>query len=158
MPAPTGKSSNAWPCSTNTAANAWRSMLLPESVPRRVIEVLTQLISVHGAPRYIRSDNATEFVTRANLSWLVRANIETAYIDPGKPRQNAAGESFKGKLWDECLSLEWFRNRVDAKIVVEGWRRHYNDTRPHSSLRYRTPAAFKRLNSKANPEEIIFQE
>ena len=124
----------------------------------RVIEVLTQLISVHGAPRYIRSDNGPEFVARAILRWLGQANIETAYIDPGKPWQNAAGESFNGKFRDECLSLEWFRNRIDAKIVIEGWRRHYNETRPHSSLGYLTPAEFKQLSSKTNPEESIFQE
>lgn len=124
----------------------------------RVIEVLTQLISVHGAPRYIRSDNGPEFVARAILRWLGQANIETAYIDPGKPWQNAAGESFNGKFRDECLSLEWFRNRIDAKIMIEGWRRHYNETRPHSSLGYLTPAEFKRLSSKTNPEETVFQE
>jgi len=124
----------------------------------RVIEVLTQLISIHGPPRYIRSDNGPEFVARAILRWVSQANIETAYIDPGKPWQNAAGESFNGKFRDECLSLEWFRNRVDAKIVIEGWRRHYNETRPHSSLGYLTPAEFKQLSSKTNPEESIFQE
>ena len=124
----------------------------------RVIEVLAQLIRVHGAPRYIRSDNGPEFVARAILCWLGQANIETAYIDPGKPWQNAAGESFNGKFRDECLSLEWFQNRIDAKIVIEGWRRHYNETRPHSSLGYLTPAEFKQLSSKTNPEESIFQE
>jgi len=124
----------------------------------RVIEVLTQLISIHGPPRYIRSDNGPEFVARAILRWVSQANIETAYIDPGKPWQNAAGESFNGKFRDECLSLEWFRNRIDAKIVIEGWRRHYNETRPHSSLGYLTPAEFKQLSSKTNPEESIFQE
>ena len=125
---------------------------------QRVIEILAQLISVHGAPRYIRSDNGPEFVARAILRWLSQANIETAYIDPGKPWQNAAGESFNGKFRDECLSLEWFRNRIDAKIVIEDWRCHYNETRPHSSLGYLTPAEFKQLSSKTNPEESIFQE
>jgi len=120
----------------------------------RVIEVLSQLISIHGAPRYIRSDNGPEFVARAILRWLGKANIETAYIDPGKPWQNAAGESFNGKFRDECLSLEWFRNRIDAKIVIEAWRRHYNETRPHSSLGYLTPAEFKRAGSTTRPEAI----
>lgn len=123
----------------------------------RVIEVLTQLISVHGAPRYLRSDNGPEFVAKAILSWLGKADIETAYIDPGKPWQNAAGESFNGKFRDECLSLEWFRSRIDAKIVIEDWRRHYNETRPHSSLGYLTPTEFKQLSAKTNPEEPIFQ-
>ena len=63
-------------------------------------------------------------------------------IDPGKPWQNGATESFNGKFRDECLSLEWFRSRAEAKVVIETWRRHYNEVRPHSSLGYLTPAEF----------------
>ena len=68
--------------------------------------------------------------------------IDTALIDPGKPWQNGAAESFNGKFRDECLSLEWFRSRAEAKVVIESWRRHYNEVRPHSSLGYLTPAEF----------------
>ena len=109
----------------------------------RVIEVLTQLVSVHGAPRHLRSDNGPEFVAGAILRWLHTAQIETALIDPGKPWQNGADESFNGKLRDEYLSLQWFRNRVEAKVGIEQWRRHYNEVRPHSSLGYLTPREFK---------------
>jgi len=52
-------------------------------------------------------------------------------------------ESFNGKLRNECLSLQWFRNRVDAKVGIEQWRRHYNEVRPHSSLGSLTPVEFK---------------
>ena len=84
-----------------------------------------------------------EFVARAILRWLQTAQIETAFIDPGKPWQNGADESFNGKFRDQHLSLQWFRNRADAKVSIEEWRRHYNEVRPHSSLAYLTPAAFK---------------
>ena len=109
----------------------------------RVIEVLSKLVSVHGSPKYLRSDNGPEFVSRAVLKWLLQANIDTAHIDPGKPWQNGNNESFNGKFRDECLSMEWFRNRIDAKIVIEQFRRHYNQTRPHSSLGNLTPEQFK---------------
>ena len=82
-------------------------------------------------------------VAGAILRWLLQAQIETALIEPGKPWQNATDESFNGKFRDEYLSLQWFRNRVDAKVGIEQWRRHYNDVRPHSSLGYLTPAEFK---------------
>jgi len=111
----------------------------------RVIEVLTKLVSEHGAPQHLRSDNGPEFVSKAVLKWLVASNINTAHIDPGKPWQNGLDESFNGKFRDECLSLEWFRNRAEAKIVIETWRRHYNEVRPHSSHGYLTPAAFKTI-------------
>jgi putative transposase len=114
----------------------------------RVIEVLARLVSERGAPLYLRSDNGPEFVSRVLFSWIVAQGIDTALIDPGKPWQNANGESFNGKFRDECLSLEWFRSRAEAKVMIESWRRHYNEVRPHSSLGYLTPAAFARLEAQ----------
>ena len=108
----------------------------------RVIEVLSRLVSEHGAPLHLRSDNGPEFVSRALLGWITAQGIATALIDPGKPWQNGAAESFNGKFRDECLSLEWFCSRAEAKVVIEAWRRHYNAVRPHSSLGYLTPAEF----------------
>jgi putative transposase len=108
----------------------------------RVIEVLSKLASVRGAPRYLRSDNGPEFVAKRILRWLSDEKVETALIDPGKPWQNGANESFNGKFRDECLAMQWFKNRIDAKILIEDWRRAFNSIRPHSSLQYRTPAEF----------------
>jgi len=108
----------------------------------RVIEVLARLVSERGAPKYLRSDNGPEFVARALLQWITDQGIDTALIDPGKPWQNGVGESFNGKFRDECLSLEWFRSRAEARVVIETWRRHYNEVRPHSTLGYLTPAEF----------------
>jgi putative transposase len=122
----------------------------------RVIEVLSKLVSVHGSPKHLRSDNGPEFVSRAILKWLTQANIGIAHIDPGKPWQNGTNESFNGKFRDECLSMEWFRNRIDAKITIEQFRRQYNEVRPHSSLGQLTPAEFKqKLSSTNNPEPAI---
>ena len=78
----------------------------------------------------------------AGSKWIVDQGIETALIDPGKPWQNGTTESFNGKFRDECLSLEWFRSRDEAKVLIETWRRHFNEVRPHSSLGYMTPNEF----------------
>ena len=109
----------------------------------RVIEMLERLISIHGAPVYLRSDSGPEFVSQAILKWLTESRIETVLIDPGKPWQNGTNESFNGKFRGECLSLEWFRTRREAKIVIESWRQHYNGVHPHMSLNYLTPTEFK---------------
>ena len=119
----------------------------------RVIEVLSKLVSVHGSPQHLRSDNGPEFVSRAVLRWLHQANIDTAHIDPGKPWQNGSNESFNGKFRDECLSMEWFRNRIDAKIVIEQFRHQFNEVRPHSSLGQLTPAEFKQKLSSTNNQK-----
>lgn len=119
---------------------------------RRVIEVLSRLMSVHGAPAYLRSDSGPEFVSHAILQWLTDARIETAFIDPGKPWQNGTNESFNGKFRDECLSVEWFRTRREAQVIIEAWRQHYNTVRPHSSLGYLTPHQFKRHDPPIFPQ------
>jgi putative transposase len=107
---------------------------------RQVIEVLTRVMSVHGAPEHLRSDHGPEFVAKAIKQWLRESAVATAYIDPGKPWQNGVNESFNGKLRDECLNLEWFATRAEAKVKIESWRVRYNRARPHSSLDYQTPA------------------
>ena len=121
----------------------------------RVIELLSRLASERGAPRYLRSDNGPEFVSHAILEWLGKAKIETALIDPGKPWQNGDNESFNGKFRDECLSLEWFRSRAEAKIVIDTWRRHYNHVRPHSSLKDLTPIEFKTRYDSVNQAAVL---
>jgi putative transposase len=121
----------------------------------RVIETLAKLVSVHGAPKYLRSDNGPEFVSRAVLHWLSATQIATALIDPGKPWQNGMNESFNGKFRDECLAMHWFKNRIDAKILIDDFRRAYNEIRPHSSLGQLTPAEFKQQLATTNPDEAI---
>jgi putative transposase len=88
----------------------------------RVIQVLGQLIQRYGAPRYLRSDNGPEFIAQAIRTWLSQKGIQTSYIDAGKPWQNGTNESFNGKLRDECLNVEWFRHRTEARILIEQWR------------------------------------
>lgn len=121
----------------------------------RVIEVLSRLVSVHGAPKYLRSDNGPEFVAHAVLKWVTESGIETVHIAPGKPWQNGTDESFNGKLRDECLNLEWFRNRAEAQTTIESWRRHYNAVRPHSSLGYLTPHEFKSKQQQLTREAAL---
>jgi putative transposase len=107
---------------------------------RQVVTVLERLIHTHGTPRYLRSDNGPEFVANAVKARLSARGIDTVYIEPGKPWQNGAIESFIGKFRDECLNMEWFLNRWEARVIIESYRRHYNEERPHSGLAYRTPA------------------
>ena len=105
-----------------------------------VLERLAQLFVERGAPAYLRSDNGTEFTAKAVREWLSRVGVKTLYIEPGSPWENGYVESFNGKLRDEFLNGELFDTLLEAKVLVERWRRHYNTVRPHSSLGYRPPA------------------
>jgi putative transposase len=117
------------------------AITVDRSLPaRRVLVVLGQLVARYGPPRYLRSDNGPEFIARQVRQWLAQADIVTAYIDPGKPWQNGVGESFHSRFRDECLDREWFHTPQEARVLIEQYRRQYNEARPHSSLGYHTPA------------------
>jgi len=109
----------------------------------RVRRILQRVCLNKGQPEMIRSDNGSEFIGKAVNNWLAENGIKPVFIEPGKPWQNGKGESFNGKLRDECLSREWFSSVKEAQVVIENWRKFYNEKRPHSSLEYLTPLEFK---------------
>jgi putative transposase len=105
-----------------------------------VIDVLSDLFILRGVPSFIRSDNGPEFVAKALRDWLSAVGARTAYIEPGSPWENGYCESFNAKLRDELLNGEIFYSLREAQIIIEAWRRHYNEIRPHSALGYQPPA------------------
>lgn len=114
-----------------------------------VIGFLEVLMLQRGVPGNVRSDNGPEFVAEAVKRWADREGITLNYIEPGSPWENGQVESFHDKLRDGCLNREVFGNLLEAKVLVEEWRRQYNEQRPHSSLGYQTPQEFGRqFNSK----------
>lgn len=105
-----------------------------------VQEVLGELFMIHGCPQHIRSDNGPEFVAQSLRQWFAQLAIAPLFIEPGSPWENGFSESFNGKFRDELLNGELFYTLREAQIIIEGWRRRYNQVRPHSALGYRPPA------------------
>ena len=105
-----------------------------------VIDQLFHLFVFRGIPEHIRSDNGPEFTAKVIRNWLSHLGVKTLFIEPGSPWENGYIESFNGKLRDEMLNREIFMTLLEAKILIEEWRREYNQVRPHSSLGYRPSA------------------
>jgi putative transposase len=105
-----------------------------------VLEQLAWLMATRGVPAHIRSDNGPEFTAVVVRNWLEKVGVKTLFIEPGSPWENGYVESFNGKLSDELLNREIFYSLKEAKVLIEMWRKHYNQVRPHSSLGYRPPA------------------
>jgi len=105
-----------------------------------VIDLLSQLFIYRGVPEHIRSDNGPEFTANAIRKWLNRLDVKTLFIEPGSPWENGYIESFNGKFRDELLNREILDILLEAQVVVEIWRKEYNQLRPHSSKNYRAPA------------------
>ena len=109
-----------------------------------VIDHLAGLFKQRGLPKHIRSDNGPEFIAKSIQNWLKQLEIETLYIQPGSPWENAYSESFFSRFRDEFLALEVFDNLAAAKRLTSAYRTNYNDHRPHSALDYQTPTEFAR--------------
>jgi len=107
-----------------------------------VLSWLQKTIEIHGAPDYLRSDNGPEFIAKEVQQWLAQNQIKTIYIDPGSPWQNGFVESFHGRFRDECLNREQLWTLTEARVVIEDFRREYNQRRPHSRLGYQSPARY----------------
>jgi putative transposase len=92
----------------------------------------------------------------ASSSWLAQRQVKTLYIEPGSPWQNGHVESFNGSLRDECLDREVMLSVAEARVLIEDYRRHYNEERPHGGIGYRTPAQARReaLDSSRPPGSL----
>ena len=114
----------------------------------QVIKELETAMNTYGRPELIRSDNGPEFVAKAVEKHLKRRNIGSHYIQPGSPWENGYIESFNSRLRDECLNRELFTSMLEARVVLQDWRKEYNSDRPHSALKYQSPDQFAKTWNK----------
>jgi transposase InsO family protein len=120
-----------------------------------VIDQLFHLVVFRGIPEHIRSDNGPEFTAKAVRRWLAQLGVMTLFIEPASSWENGYIESFNGKLRDELLDREIFTTLKEAKILIERWRREYNEFRPHSAKAYQPPAPVAILPA-ATPGTLTF--
>ena len=121
-----------------------------------VLETLADLFVTHGVPAHLRSDNGPEFSAELVRLWLEALQVRTLFIEPGSPWENGSVESFNGTLRDELLDREIFYTVTEAKVLIERWRREYNQVRPHSALGYRPPAPETVMPATVNGLDMSF--
>ena len=109
----------------------------------KVIAVLSRLVTQHGAPAWVKSDNGSEFIAHTLQAWLAGKDSKSHFIAPGSPWQNGFRESFHSRLREEFLFETLFASLAEARVLVEAFRREYNEERPHQSLGYKTPQEYK---------------
>ena len=107
-----------------------------------VVATLERLALERGAPAFVRFDHGPEFIAAAVADWCRFNGVNTVFIDPGSPWQNAWIESFNGRLRDELLNGWQFDSRLEARVLIEDWRIDYNEHRPHSAHGELTPSEF----------------
>ena len=110
----------------------------------RLTRELDQIGAQRGLPKTIVCDNGPELTCKAMYFWAKRARVKLHFIQPGKPTQNAFVESFNAKFREYCLDLHGFASLEDAQNIINAWRKHYNEVRPHRSLQGMPPAKYAR--------------
>ena len=108
----------------------------------QVAAVVGRLALLRGAPRALQVDNGPDFISKALDRWAYENGVTLDFSRPGKPADKGLVESFNGRLRDECLNANWFLSLADARSKIEAWRRHYNESRPHTALGWRAPQEF----------------
>lgn len=114
----------------------------------RVVNVLQRLVGTRGLPEAITTDNGPEFTGKTVDEWTYRNGVKLNFIRPGKPVENGFAESFIGRLRDEYLNENWFVTIKDAREAIKAWRIDYNESRPHSSLKYLSPMEYAKSDQK----------
>lgn len=99
-----------------------------------VVQILNRLVAERGVPKYLFADNGAEFTGHLVDLWAYHHGTRIDFSRPGKPTDNAHIETFNGSLRDECLNVHWFATIEEAKMLIEAWRRDYNESRPHMAL------------------------
>lgn len=67
------------------------------------------------------------------LFWSKEIQVKLAFIQPGKPTQNACIES---------LNQRWFRTLDETRVEINKWRQHDSHDRLHSALNDIPPVAY----------------
>jgi putative transposase len=120
-----------------------KGITIKHSLPAvRVIEFMEEIISVHGKPNRIRTDNGPEFTSKRFQLWLWNNNIEWSRIQKGKPQQNAIIERFNRTVREDLLDANLLFSIDHANDLAQEFVREYNCERPHESLNDKTPSEY----------------
>jgi putative transposase len=105
----------------------------------RVIRSLDQIIEWRGKPKTLRCDNGPEYISHKLKKWAHKHGIKIAYIQPGKPQQNAYVERFNRTVRYDWLNQDIFESIEDVQEKATHWLWHYNNERPNMALGGITP-------------------
>ncbi len=100
----------------------------------RVIRVLEMLALWRGYPQQLRIDNGPEFISHKLAAWAAEHKVELAFIQPGKPAQNAYIERFNRTYREDILDAYIFSTIQEVQAITEDWLEEYNTVRPHAAL------------------------
>ena len=100
----------------------------------RVVRILDTLAQWRGYPQQLRIDNGPELISQTMSDWADEHGVMLAFIQPGKPAQNAFIERFNRTYREAVLDAYLFDTVAEAQALTEEWLEEYNAVRPHEAL------------------------
>lgn len=115
-------------------------VLVDHSIRGVDVTKFLDLLAAGSYPKIIRTDQGTEFTSRAMLDWAYKNNITLEFTKVRKPNQVI--EAFNSRVRDECLNEHIFFSLKDAREKIDDWHWRYNSINPHSALGMKSPLVF----------------
>ena len=113
----------------------------------------------HGLPEAIRTDNGPPFAVWNALCglselgvWWIQLGIRHHRIEPGKPQQNARHERMHRTLKDHTARPS-AANLKCQQQSFDGFRKEFNEERPHQALGQKPPADVWKPSPRPFPEK-----
>ena len=108
-----------------------------------LIRVLEMLAFWCGYRKQLRLDNDPEFISKTFADWAEARQIKLAFIQPGKPSQNAYIECFNRSFREDVLDAYLFHTIEEIKFIADDWLEEYNAIRTHQALGDVPPYQFR---------------
>ena len=124
-----------------------------------VSPVFSAAFQTYGLPLAIRCDNGSPFGSRGpggltKLSaWWLKLGIEPHFIHPASPQENGRHERMHRTLKAQT-SRPPAASVAEQQVRFDGFRRHYNEERPHEALGQRPPAELYAASPRVMPDRI----
>jgi putative transposase len=90
-------------------------------------------------------DSSPEFIANALDRWAYESGITLDFSRPGQPMDNTYVEFVKDRFSAVCLDIHCILLLSDAREKISTWLREYNQKRAHTSLGFKSPVEFARI-------------
>jgi len=103
------------------------------------IEALEEALNSHGRPEIFNTDQGSQFTSVAFTDRLKQESINISMDGKGRWRDNVFVERFWRSLKYEEVYLHAYESVAEARNGIGCYIEFYNQIRPHSSLKEKTP-------------------
>jgi len=116
------------------------------------IEALEEALMRHGKPDVFNTDQGSQFTSLAFTQVLKNAGVAISMDGRGRWMDNVFIERLWRSMKYECVYLHAFETGRELHAGLSRYVRHYNFSRPHSSLAGRTPdEAYHQITPPLSP-------